>query len=144
MNLTTHRDGSSSMMRMLDRDHQRLSALLVELNQHVALGGAQHLQLRLLKELQRVSLTHFALEEGIMCATNYPGLRAHRLRHRTMVEQNQKFAENWSKRKSVSPVDSAGLLWETHVLHVANEDLGFDRWLNGGAPGETSGRRTVD
>ena len=120
-----------SGMQMLDRDHRAISEILVELNGLVAREACPALQLRLLKELGQLSAVHFALEEGMMSATRYPSLPAHQLRHRRMAEEIRRVTASWSAKTAPALVQPAGLLWESHILHVENEDLDFGRWVNG-------------
>jgi hemerythrin-like metal-binding protein len=131
MNTMTHTRGFGSGVQMLDRDHQAIAELLIELNNLAVHESCPNLQMRLVKELKQLTATHFALEDGIMSSINYPGLAEHRQRHRLMMEQVGKVAAKWGSRAPSTFLESMGLLWEEHVLHVENEDMNFGNWLNG-------------
>jgi hemerythrin-like metal-binding protein len=122
--------GFGSGIQILDRDHRAISEILVELNYRGITGDDLGYQVRLLKNLRQASLAHFALEEGMMLATRFPGLAEHRLRHRLMMLEIAKITASWGSKRLMA-LQPAGLLWESHAIHVENEDMAFGRWLDG-------------
>ena len=124
-------------IKMIDRDHKEICELLLEMNYSAPENGDASRRLRRLKELERISRSHFLLEEGMMAATRYPGLALHRLRHEWMMEQIKRLTAYWGREKNALTREPMGLLWESHILHVEGEDRAYGDWLNGwGGRGE--------
>ena len=141
MNPMPHGAGCGVGVPMFDRDHRAISELLLEVNFYASRDKRPALQAHLLKELARVTLSHFALEEEIMTATRYPGAAAHRLRHLAMMEQIDKIVAHWGTPNMALVKHPLGLLWEAHTAHVENDDLVYGEWLNGLREPGASGRR---
>ena len=116
--------------RMLDRDHDEISGLLLEMN-FFAKDEAEIRKQRFFRKLSQLTLTHFALEEEMMSFTGYPGMEAHVLRHQAMIHDIRELSYWPSGQKGLLARLPAGLLWESHTNHVEKEDQAFGLWLNG-------------
>jgi hemerythrin-like metal-binding protein len=129
MDLTAH--GGELGIILLDRDHKKIAELLLEINFNAVKDGDPSRQVRRLKELARLTRSHFLLEEGMMAATKYPGLAVHTLRHEWMMEQIRGLTAYWSRERDALTRGPMGLLWESHIAHVEGEDRAYGLWLNG-------------
>jgi len=118
-------------VKVIDRDHREISDLMVEINVNVARDGDADRRIRNLRDVVRVSRSHFLLEEAMMAATKFPGLGLHRLRHQWMLQQIWQLAAYWGKEKNAMTREPMGLLWESHVAHLESEDRAYGLWLNG-------------
>jgi len=65
----------------IDADHRKLFALAASLEKAVADGRGEEAVRPALLELAAYSREHFATEERLMEAAQYPGLEAHRQEH---------------------------------------------------------------
>ena len=118
-------------LKMLDRDHREIHAIIHELNLNTAQQYDRARLVSLLRQLERLSSSHFALEEGIMTATRFPGQSLHRMRHEWMLEEIRRTLFAWMHPPSDSPEYNASLLLSSHTGHVRHEDLRFGEWLRG-------------
>jgi hemerythrin-like metal-binding protein len=121
-------------VRMIGRDHQEIAEILLEINFNANKGGDVSERTRRLKELMRITRSHFTLEEGMMAAANYPGLGIHALRHEWMLDQIRRTDEYWNRRSdALLTREPLGLLWESHIVHSENEDRAFGVWMTEGS-----------
>ena len=127
MGATIHRGDLG--MKMLDRDHDAISDLLLEIHFNTAKGEGPDRQLRPIGDLTRLMRSHFLLEEGMMATTRYPGMGAHTMRHEWMMEQCRRLLFDLRKRRGVLTREPMGLLWDSHFAHVDAEDQTFTLWL---------------
>jgi hemerythrin len=84
----------------------------------------------LLRKLANFSLTHFALEEGMMVATKYPGLARHRFNHQRMVGRMRSLVSPHRVDGLTLDHNSLSLLSELHTAHMQQDDLHYGHWLN--------------
>ena len=84
----------------------------------------------LLSKLAEFTLTHFALEEGMMAATKFPGMALHRLHHQRLAEHAAALASRHKRGGLVLDSDSLSFLLELHANHVQQDDLHYGLWLN--------------
>lgn len=139
MTNATPGEGLIPGVKMIDRDHREMSEVLQEIRNQIATGKPRNETNRLLSELALVTRSHFALEEGMMAATDYPGTVLHRLRHQWMMDQIKALTSCPGRKDLVLAVPLLELFSESHVAHMNTEDLGFGLWLNGGV-GSLRGR----
>lgn len=117
-------------VKLIDRDHEEISCMVIELRLWLADGKPWNLTGALLQNLVRATASHFVLEEALMGAAQYPRLPIHCLSHQLMVEQMRAFAARSRKNGFVGNEPLLDLLSESHFAHVQNEDLSFGLWLN--------------
>ena len=124
---------SDLSIRMIGRDHQEIAEILLEINFNANKGGDVSERTRRLKELMRITRSHFMLEEGMMAAANYPGLGIHALSHEWMLDQIRRTDAYWNRRSNALLTrEPLGLLWESHIAHSEKEDLAFGAWVSEG------------
>ena len=126
---TSH--GGDLGITVIDRDHQFISELLLEINFNAARDGDAARRIHSLRELARATRSHFLLEEGLMDASKFPGLALHRMRHKWMLGQIWQLANYWGLQKNALTREPIGLLWESHTAHVVREDGAYGLWLDG-------------
>jgi hemerythrin-like metal-binding protein len=118
-------------IKVIDRDHREISDLLVEINFNAARDGDAGRRIRRLRDLVRLTRSHFLLEEGVMAVSKFPGLALHRMRHQWMLQQIGQLAAYWGKEKNALTREPIGLLWESHIAHLEGEDRAYGLWLDG-------------
>ena len=139
MYITTGRSGISAggnanlklSVRILDRDHLELSQTIKDIQADILAGKDRGRTAPLLRKLTAFTRAHFALEEGMMEATEYPGLALHSVRHQSMMQQLRAFISCYGQGGSDLGVHLPWFLAEWHTAHIRNEDLQLGRWLNG-------------
>jgi hemerythrin len=122
--------GSDLSIRIIGRDHQEIAEILLEINFNADKDGDVGERLRRLKTLERITRSHFMLEEGMMTAADYPGVGIHVLRHEWMLDQIKRMAGYWDRRSDALLTREPILLWESHIAHSETEDRAFTVWMN--------------
>jgi hemerythrin-like metal-binding protein len=140
MEMSNH--GHHLGIEIIDSDHREISELLAEINVHAGKEEDADRKIRRLRDLSRLSRSHFLLEEWMMGAANYPGLAVHRMRHAWMMEEILRLAKYWGKQKDALAREPVGLLWESHIEHIETEDRAYGLWL-GDIGGKSQWHRTL-
>lgn len=129
MTLMTSEARLSVGIRAVDADHEILEDLLAGLEE-AAENGASHDRIGvLLRALEKRTLSHFAMEEGMMAAMRYPGLARHRINHQRAMEQVQAIVARFGQQGSAQHRDWVSLLAELLTTHIQRDDLHFGRWV---------------
>jgi len=123
-------DGMSVGVEMLDQDHQRLIALLNQLDE-VAQGGEDPPSIMtIIRDLVRYTEYHFESEERLMRLSRYPDtdahVRIHRDIRRRMVSFEQKFQED-PIQSNLEPLRSFLSNWLT--THILGEDMKYRPYM---------------
>ena len=130
MDLTTNNGELSVGVKMLDCDHRTLFETIKELQRMAARDVDPRRTSSLLSKLAEFTLTHFALEEGMMAATKFPGMALHRLHHQRIMEQAARLASDYNRGGLGLDSHSLSFLSELHADHIRNDDLHYGLWLN--------------
>jgi hemerythrin-like metal-binding protein len=130
LDLTTSNGELSVGVKMLDCDHRVLFETIKELQVAAGTDSDPRRTGSLLRKLADFTLTHFALEEGMMLATKYPGMDQHRLHHQQITEQLAALASHHKQGGLPLDSDSLSVLSEIHAKHVRSDDLQYGIWLN--------------
>ena len=127
----TNRNGTLSVgVKILDCDHREMSEAISELHAAAVTGKDRSRTGLLLRKLAHFTLTHFALEEGMMGATRYPGMAMHRLNHLSLMGHLGTLISLHDRDGLTLNPNSLGFLHEWHTAHVQNDDLHYGLWLN--------------
>ncbi len=130
MDLTTSNGELSVGVKMLDCDHRVLFETIKELQSETLAEGDPRRTSSLLRKLADFTLTHFALEEGMMEATKFPGMALHRLHHQRITEQVATLVSRHKQGGLALDSDSLSFLSQLHADHVQKDDLHYGLWLN--------------
>ncbi|MGA3131771.1 MAG: hemerythrin family protein [Terracidiphilus sp.] len=116
-------------VKLLDRDHDNLSGILGEIQFRAAagLGGARTVEM--VRRLAQHMRLHFALEEGMMTTTQYPGTNIHHLQHRLLIDQVNMLATQRGRNALERNIELLNLLTASHSGHIAHADLDYGLWL---------------
>ena len=117
-------------VKMMDRDHDEISGMVVELNNQAAAGNPWDRTGRLLRELMRATASHYSLEEAMMDMATYPEAAIHRLRHEWMIDQMRVLLARSRESGLGANEPLLELLSQSHDEHMHTEDLRFGIWLN--------------
>jgi hemerythrin len=130
LDLTKSNGELSVGVKMLDCDHRALFEIINELQTAAASDSDPRRTSSLLHKLAEFTLTHFALEEGMMVATKYPEMDLHRLHHQRITEQVAALASRYNQDDNALDSQSLSVLSDLHADHVQQDDLHYGLWLN--------------
>ena len=130
MDLPTNSGKLSIGVKMLDCDHKVLFETIKELQAAAGSDADPRRTNSLLHKLADFTLTHFALEEGMMLATEYPGMDLHRLHHQRLAEHVAVLASRHNRDGLPLQSEALNLLSELHAEHVHQDDMHYGLWLN--------------
>jgi len=117
-------------VKMMDRDHEEISGMVLELNLQATVDKPWEQSGALLRDLMRATASHFSLEEGMMKTARYPQAAIHRLRHEWMIDQMRVLLARSRESGLAANGLLVELLSESHFAHMHAEDQGFGLWLN--------------
>ena len=95
MSLFVWDESFSTGIELIDEQHQRLMAMIAELDQAEGEGTGGLLISYVLQELMRYVVTHFEDEEQLMMRHDFPGLTSHRQEHDFYVERLKHIQESY-------------------------------------------------
>jgi hemerythrin len=131
VDLRNKNDELSTGVRILDCDHREQSETITELRTTLSKGEDRSRTASLLRKLSRFTHSHFALEEGMMAATKYPGAALHRIHHQRLMARMDALVSRCN-RGSLPLYDQAiRVLTGFHHAHIEGDDLSYGYWLNG-------------
>lgn len=130
MALMTWSDSYSVGVQALDKQHTALVETLNELYEAMMKGQAKSLTGPLLRKLVKYTHEHFANEERIMSATQYPGLAQHVIKHRELTKQVSEFVNRYEQGEITLSVDLLNFLRDWLGTHILKEDQEYGPWMN--------------
>ena len=113
----------------MDEQHNVLFGVLNDLYDAMKKGQAQNVTGPLLKKLADYTRRHFAAEEAVMMSTGYPGLAAHRAKHRDLMQQVDAFAARFERNDVMLGVDLFNFLRDWLSTHIQKEDKEYGPWF---------------
>lgn len=87
----------------MNREHQRLIALMNQLHVHHESHAPRELLAKTVAALFDYTKTHFAHEEAYMAKIRYPELRVHQLVHRELLERLTEHKQSFEQTGVLSP-----------------------------------------
>ncbi len=130
MSLITWTDKLSVGVTEIDTQHQRLVAIINELHDAMAVGHGKEALVKVLDELVRYTVYHFATEERLMKTHNYAERVGHEGQHHDLVKTA-------SELQAAVKAGSANLTLTTmHFLrdwlnhHILGTDIKLGQFLN--------------
>ncbi|MBY0430095.1 MAG: bacteriohemerythrin [Rhodospirillales bacterium] len=131
----------------VDYDHMMLVNITNELHFMRNRRGVKHIEIRrtlanLIKYVER----HFAREEAIFCATDYPEAERdrHIAKHRELEKAVRDIASLFAKQPDLLNFDEIMVfLRDWLTLHICKHDMGYREWLGTGKPATAKGKRAA-
>ncbi|MGD0730418.1 MAG: hemerythrin family protein [Terracidiphilus sp.] len=117
-------------VRFLDCDHREMAGILCQIRTAVETDEHRNRTASLLRKLANFTRVHFALEEEMMAATDYPCRSLHLIQHQRLTEQMNALVCRYQRGSIKLNPQSLGFLPELHAAHIETNDLGFGVWLN--------------
>ncbi len=126
----------------LDRQHQRLIAIINDFHQAVVGQKSQSAIGNLLDRLIAYTVDHFHYEEERMQTGGYPQLAEHQEQHAAMVRE-VKDMQNRFKQGSLSQLDFMKLLKNWLTRHIQKSDKQYVPYLSGAKAKHSGGSSSV-
>ena len=130
MAFMTWNDKLSVGVETLDKQHVVLIETINELHAAMMKGQARAAAGQILHNLVDYTRDHFAAEEAMMEAAQYPALPAHRLVHRELTRQVEEYVGRYEKGDITLGVHLLNFLSDWLTKHIQGEDKKYGPWLN--------------
>jgi hemerythrin-like metal-binding protein len=122
-------DRYSVGVKTIDQQHAGLFAIVNELHDAMMKGKAQSAAGPLLDKLMKYTVEHFAYEERMMQAANYPGLVAHRAHHTDLTRQVGDFMTRYKRGDGAVNIELLRFLSDWLTKHIQQEDKQYGPFL---------------
>lgn len=110
----------------IDREHQSLFMLINALYDKVEKNSAESTITTTIKALMAYVDFHFAREEGLLTACNYPNLEEHTAGHRKLQSQLETYKEQYeSSPETFDMTDFLGFLSFWIKAHILETDMAY-------------------
>jgi hemerythrin len=114
----------------IDRDHQRLLALLNGLYDAVEAGAGRDVLGEVLNGLIQYVSYHFAHEERLFVQASYPGLEKHRRLHEALTDSVKEIHEDFiAGAAETLPEEVLEFLKAWLYKHILESDRAFGKYL---------------
>lgn len=124
-------DSYSVGVKAMDEQHQRLVALLNQLDCAMAEGKGRDALDKIFNDLVVYTQTHFKAEEALMAHHGYPDLDEHRQKHTAMTDQVLKLKQEAEDTKVGVTLKLMNFLTAWLTKHIAGTDALYGKYLNG-------------
>ena len=131
MPLITWSDELSIGIPKIDTEHQKLVAILNQLDEAMKTGKGTRVMGDILDQLVEYTQFHFTQEEKQMADADYPDLHLHESQHRQLVEKVVKFQQDFvvSRRRITRDMMAFLKYWLTN--HIMVDDKAFGEYYVG-------------
>ena len=115
----TWKDSYSVGIDSIDQDHKKLLGMINQLQTAAHYQTDDALIEQTLNDLVDYTKYHFAREEDLMKANNYPDFDAHKKQHEEMVQQVSKFIDEY-RVDQTRTIDNVTLFLKTWLINHIN------------------------
>lgn len=123
------KDEYSVGIEAIDNDHKKLLNLLNQVNTAYDYAMSENYEKEALDDLINYTKYHFDREEQLMEAHDYPDLEAHKLQHKNMIEQVDKFVERYNKEGHECLHMISDFLTQWLINHINGTDKAYSKHL---------------
>ncbi|HVN92205.1 MAG TPA: bacteriohemerythrin [Terracidiphilus sp.] len=116
-------------VKTIDGQHHMLFGMINDLHEAMLKGQAQTQVGPLLRKLAQYTQTHFAEEEKMMSAANFPGLADHKFQHAQLIEKVQAFSSRYEKGEIAMNIDLMNFLRDWLTNHIQKVDREYSPWM---------------
>jgi hemerythrin len=114
----------------IDLQHQRLVAMINELNDAMAKGRGRDVLGQILAGLASYTATHFATEEKYFDRYGYPASAAHKQEHRDFTAKVLEFKQGFDEGRFGLSVSVMNFLGDWLRHHIKGSDMNYGPFLN--------------
>ncbi len=130
MALLTWSDKFSVGVQSIDKQHTVLFEALNELHAAMMKGQAKTATGSLLRSLVAYTHEHFSAEEAMLSAARFPGLTAHREKHRELTRQVEDYVTRFEHGEITLNLHLLNFLRDWLTNHIQHTDREYTPWLN--------------
>ena len=112
----------------MDAEHKTWFAILNRLHDAMSQGKGRDVQQKILTEILAYTRTHFAHEEALLQAWNYPELPAHRQLHITFTRKVQELEKKMNSGLPVLSLELMDFLKDWLGNHILTHDVKYGTW----------------
>ena len=117
-------------VKEIDEQHKRLFALISELHEAMMKGQGKQVLGKILGGLVSYASTHFAHEERLLKANNYPDFEAHHDVHVKMTQKVYDIQKQHQEGKLNITLDTMRFLENWIGQHIMGTDKKYSSYLN--------------
>ena len=125
MSFVAWSDELSVGIPQVDEEHQKLVAILNQLDEAMQSGKGTRVMREILSQLVEYTKIHFASEEQCMDEAGYPKLGVHQTQHRQLVEKVEKFQLKFTVNGQRITRDMMDFLKHWLTNHILIDDKAF-------------------
>jgi len=118
----TWNDELSVKVKEIDDQHRKLIGLINNLHEAMKNGQGKLVLEPTLQELASYTVYHFQTEEKYMQKFNYPGYRAHKIKHDAFVKKVTDFQKDYHAGRLGLSLDLMNFLKEWVTTHIGETD----------------------
>ena len=116
-------------VKELDAQHQKLVAILDELNSALLKAKGAEISGPIIDRLAAYAKEHFATEERLFKKYNYPEERQHKAEHNSFLTQLNKFRKEYDRGNKLVAVDLMQFVKKWFVDHLQTTDYRYVPFL---------------
>lgn len=129
MALMTWTNKFSVGVETLDHQHRALMNALNELHAAAMRGKASEVADSLIRQIVSISHEHFAAEARHMESIRFPGLAAHRAKHRELAAQFREFAGRHENGDTAVYTEMLYFMRDWQIRHMQTDDQEYVDWM---------------
>ncbi len=130
MSLISWQKSFSVDVAEIDKQHQRLVALMNQLNDAMLAGKSNEALGRTVGGLLDYTVYHFGAEEGLLERYAYPGLAVQKSQHREFVRKVSEFKQSFEEGKLCLSIEVMNFLSDWLRNHILGTDKQYASFLN--------------
>jgi hemerythrin len=130
MALITWNDTLSVNVAEIDQQHQKLIAMINELNDAMKLGKGKDVLGKIVNSLISYTAIHFKTEENYFAQFGYPDTEDHKKEHVAFVQKVIAFKEGFEKKEISLTIEVMGFLSDWLKNHIMGTDKKYTRFFN--------------
>ena len=129
MSLLAWNDNFSVGVNTIDQQHSGLFTIVNELHDAMMKGQTKNVIGALLEKLVKYTHEHFAYEERMMDAAQYPGFAVHKAHHADLTKQVGDFMARYKRGDGTLNIELLRFLSDWLTKHIQHEDKEYSPWL---------------
>lgn len=115
----------------IDSEHKQLVSMFNDLLGAMSSGKSRATCTAIVGELKEYAARHFATEEKLFAAYDYPGTSEHVAEHEKFVEKAREFDEECASGKKFMSMSVARFMSDWLVNHIKGMDMKYAPFLKG-------------
>jgi len=130
MALITWSDALSVHVQEIDAQHQRLVAMINELDDAMRSGKGKELLGKIINGLAAYAVTHFSTEEKYFARFGYSDAENHTQEHASFIQKVSDFKEKFTTSRLSLTIEVMNFLSNWLKNHILNSDKKYSSFFN--------------